>query len=688
MAVTFLTDKDKLKIDQDISKLSGEIDFVNQTLEIVSSNTSTAERLARRFENRDGDEYAGGVWDDDNGYAVISTNAAHTAVYFAGIKVPVVEGESYTIKALVRFDSACTVYALAVGMERQSLYPTVTGYVADSWQEVSYTITANAETAAVKEARIKIQPNTAAAAPVYIKDIRVLNNDEDVLASIVGALRIDRIEADVEQFKATAAEVGGLKKHFPEISGPWIARCKEYAKRIAEASGQTENFLFFTDPHFGGTTDVNENTDFFLRKIAAVYDRTPVSMCVSGGDWLNNYNTKENACWQLGYFDGIMKELFDKYVMVVGNHDTNYQGFDYMESGKDGTYNREEYVKCILSTTAQSNLWNRKYEKSYFSFDGDCTKFYVFDTGIDWYPDMDEYRWEQVDWFANALIADKPERSAVLMHIATASSPMLDAITQIANAYNTRTSITLNDVAYDFTGVSGKIYFVLAGHTHVDSSYAVNGIPVITTINARVDTSDIAFDLVLADYDAKKIHMVRIGSGEVRVISLTTGELISEDNLFDIGTSKADYSMVTYSTMTDMAVYPEQGVLTAPSLSGAGMSLISNTAIENDGSEYTYTATFSNGVNLPQACGFVMRLYDESGGIVSEWENGWGYISAYKAFRTADETTSNGSTETFTQTFTLPENVKTFRVGVQFITPIGGEHGSIVTISDIKLTKA
>lgn len=493
-----------------------------------------------------------------------------------------------------------------------------------------------------------------------------------------------------EQIVANSDAIGELKEHCPEITSQQLSKCKEYAKKIAEASGKTENFLFFTDPHFGGAGDPIAATEPYLRQMAAVYNHTPVSMCVSGGDWLNNSNTKDNACWQLGYFDGIMKDLFDKYIMVVGNHDTNYQGYEYMASGSDGTYDRDEHEKCILSANTQRNLWNRKHENSYFAFDGDCTRFYVFDTGLDWYPDMDEYRWAQVNWFASSLLADDSERNAAFMHIvggsAATTTPMLDAITQIASAYNTRASITLNDITYDFSAVTGKFWYVVAGHEHIDASYAVNEIPVVVTTNALVDTDTISFDLVLADYDANKIHMVRVGSGDVREISLVNGSLITTENLFNIGTTNSDYiSLYSHVTTDALVVNAKEGTLTGPSVNGGARIMLRTAKMENPKMPVRIKATISNEVDLPAVHGVCLRLFDVDGNAVTEWENGWSFVSYYSAFRLANDKSTLPSVYQFDETITLPDNVETFQIGFQFTTPKGGTEGTLVTFSDISV---
>lgn len=513
------------------------------------------------------------------------------------------------------------------------------------------------------------------------------------------------VAENAQRVSALSEEIGKLgNAGGVSLTAAQVDKCKEYATRINSATGKAEAFLFFTDPHFGGSTTPNASTGKYMRQIAAVYNNTPASMCVCGGDWLNNSNTKENACWQLGVFDGQMKALFDRYVMIIGNHDTNYQGKEYMESGLDGTYDRETHEQCILPANVLRNLWHRKQGASYFVEDGDCTKFYIFDTGLDWYPDMDEYKWEQVDWFANDLLSAKPERSAALLHIAGASAsnptPFISNITQIAKAYNTRSSVTLNSKTYNFSGVTGKFHFILGGHTHKDLSYILNDVVVVMTTNTMVAASMVTFDLVLVDYAAEKIHMVRVGSGNSRTISLVDGS-VSEDsgsgdaggettvtNLFDIGTTPADYFTYNGNAVDGITVDATNGALIGEA-KDSGLQLIYRTAmIENDGSQFRFKATTTNDVNLFGFHGFGIKAYDENGNMVTEWDGGWPYYDYWKSFRLFD---ANGVSEKIPietdVTFTLPDNVATFQLGFQFVKPYTSSAGTLVTIKDISLTK-
>ena len=309
--------------------------------------------------------------------------------------------------------------------------------------------------------------------------------------------------------------------------------CEKFSSLFVSTTGRTESLIFFTDPHLCTSLDFKPSFASTLDRIKAVYNSIPVSTCVCGGDWISTGNTKENAVSLLGKIDCAMRSRFKKYINVLGNHDTNYMGYEYGESGG----NRDEAANCILTNKTPSNLWYRNHGRNYFTVDGDCTKFYVFDTGIDdwhyvygignvddWYTQVlgmtvTEYKNEQIDWFAKSLWEDDPERCAFLLHVGSSkyvATSFVNNITSIAKAFNDKTSITYNNITYDFSETTGHLYFALAGHAHVDMQYVANDIPVVLTVDLAAKdapTEEIrpAYDLVLADYGANKLRLVRVG---------------------------------------------------------------------------------------------------------------------------------------------------------------------------------
>lgn len=301
-------------------------------------------------------------------------------------------------------------------------------------------------------------------------------------------------------------------------------------------SEETEQFLYFTDPHITSILNDkklwNEEFEQYLDFINTYAKSTPSTFVMCGGDWLINKDKPSVAKWKLGVIYGGCKR-FDRFYNVVGNHDTNYQGTD--EAGTTERAGR-------LPDQTVNNLFFGGEHKSYYAFDGTHTRFYVFDSWLDNDLPMNAYRWEQIDWFATALASEDRKHSAVSIHIwwpdyrYDTLAPMSEAIEDVIEAYNGRTSVTLNGTTYDFSSCTGHIEFVICGHTHIDKAGSTAGIPVVNVTKMRggyVDAQNPGepdvpsfnrvtptFDLVYADYDNRVLKTVRVGTGDDRTFDL------------------------------------------------------------------------------------------------------------------------------------------------------------------------
>ena len=83
------------------------------------------------------------------------------------------------------------------------------------------------------------------------------------------------------------------------------------------------------------------------------------------------------------------------------------------------------------------------------------------------------------------------------------------------NAFNNRTSITINGITYNFSNCIGTFHFLLCGHLHIDSVETENNIPIIYTRRMDID-SETSLDLCYADFTNAQLHIVRVGLGESR----------------------------------------------------------------------------------------------------------------------------------------------------------------------------
>lgn len=293
----------------------------------------------------------------------------------------------------------------------------------------------------------------------------------------------------------------------------WKNAVQSVSEKLNTTSNNVETFTFFTDPHLMGynnSTDFSENLETFVGTLQKCYNSAPMNFIVGGGDWINNGDSVNNACFKLGYVDGFMNSMFKNYYALLGNHDTNYQG-------------TEE-----LSQTTINNLWFRKQGKAYYKFDGINTKCYCLDSGKDIsYNTMNSYRWEQIDWLGNQLISDNPSNAIILSHIIIDGSdenfgiqPFADNFTKLANAFNNHTTITLNSITYDFTNCTGHIHYCLGGHTHYDYSNTYNNVLCIVTTTFGYGTSIPTFDMIVNDYDNHKAYFTRVGNGNSREFNI------------------------------------------------------------------------------------------------------------------------------------------------------------------------
>ena len=358
---------------------------------------------------------------------------------------------------------------------------------------------------------------------VYFQDstaqhIRFIITDADSIAGTVGSLK------DEYDTKFFASYTHNTPSNIETA-------IEDYAEYFVDGVHTIEPFLFFTDPHIlpgnYAESQYKQNMEKTIGTIQNAYNRTPTSFVLCGGDWLTQDDTMIEAARKLGFVNGIMNSKFNAYYPMLGNHDTNYQGIS--EEGQSTGTGR-------LSQASLNTLWFNKFgHKAYYDFKGDNTRFYVFDSGLDSEQNMDAYRWSQVDWFAKSLLENDDPHSVIAIHIFAQPSAadisagqftddpdvqaLADNITKIAQAYNSRQSITLNSENYDFTSESltGKVSFLIAGHTHFDADLVHNDIPVIITAWA---TWTPTFDLVFVDYDNGKFKTARIGTGSNREIDI------------------------------------------------------------------------------------------------------------------------------------------------------------------------
>lgn len=262
-----------------------------------------------------------------------------------------------------------------------------------------------------------------------------------------------------------------------------------------------ERFLFFSDPHpFTSMDSVEWSRNTQLARMKDHLDVSGSEFILCGGDWLTDHN-KETGIEDLKLAERRMQEMFgDRYYPMVGNHDNN------------------DKVEEIPHETIVDIMFSR-WGKAYYSFMGDATRFYVFDSDSIPHIAMDDYKREQAKWFLESLSVNDDKHIAIAIHMCQImddggpiSSEQAIQLSEIANAYNSRASYD----GYDFRGKTGKVHVILAGHWHADNNYVLNNIPVYIIDDAQEGN----FDMVLMDYETNELRALRVGTGNGRIIKL------------------------------------------------------------------------------------------------------------------------------------------------------------------------
>lgn len=285
-------------------------------------------------------------------------------------------------------------------------------------------------------------------------------------------------------------------------------------------TNDAETFVFFSDPHYllnnGGmtTSRINLLDCEWLRQLKTKADAINAQAVICGGDLINSEQTDAELCYKLGMHHAIARKLFgDKYHLALGNHDTRFDN------------------------TSQSVLDNLLFaeedtQKAYFTVKTPKTKYYFLNTGTDQNGAMTSYRWEQIAWLADKLLADTETNRAISMHIfsndasgdpanfGNGITPMATNVVNLVNAYNSKGTVTLNGITYNFATATGKIRFILCGHTHYDTVYTATGdIPVICIDDATAigTATKLTMYSCLADYENGKLYACRGGATTVEV---------------------------------------------------------------------------------------------------------------------------------------------------------------------------
>lgn len=287
---------------------------------------------------------------------------------------------------------------------------------------------------------------------------------------------------------------------------------------LENGSGDISKFMYFTDPHFFWHDAENREALFhnYMNHLSKTYDRLNLDFCACGGDWFNHDHTKEEAIAGLMCIGGYTRKNFERFYHVIGNHDYNYQ------LHTDGVNGWSPYILTASEIANSLNLKN-----TYYTFKEKSTTYIVLDTGVDWSGNsaITTHVYRQLPWLASELSKVESEHVVLMGHFTftdvtfTNMTGFFNKVMTLAQGFNEKRVTTIEEGTFDFTGCTGRVEFVLTGHTHADNVSVKNGIPIITTRNTQVNNQP-CYDLFNVDYTRRKINIVRVGMGENRTVDI------------------------------------------------------------------------------------------------------------------------------------------------------------------------
>lgn len=321
--------------------------------------------------------------------------------------------------------------------------------------------------------------------------------------------------------------IAEIQLKLDEIPNYWSTALETGAKEIntalCAAGSNKSAFLFYSDAHW------TSNSQMSPMLLKYLYKHTGLTKTIFGGDVVDNEGTDYDVMKYLWEWRKALKDLPNHH-SVVGNHDDG-NATDHLFDVKYvyGYLQAAEETPDVVRDT--TGLWY------YIDDPSEHTRYLYLDTGYQGAIDA------QVTFVTNALLSTPENWHIVAVsHIWYAPDydkyyndgvkpiPIVgvykeaDVFIKLFDNYNNRSGA--------FANGKGKVEFCIGGHCHRDyDGTTSSGIPIILvetdsqhlrselTYTAGT-TKESSVNGIIADYDAKKITVARVGRGKSRTVSL------------------------------------------------------------------------------------------------------------------------------------------------------------------------
>lgn len=343
-------------------------------------------------------------------------------------------------------------------------------------------------------------------------------------------------EQNSDNLMATAATVKDI------IPAYWQSALDEGVEAIntalCEAGYNKSAFLFYSDAHWNYGSRRSPSLLKYLCR------HTGMTKTFFGGDVVNDESYEYDPMEYLWDWRYQLKDLPNHH-SVVGNHD---------DAGATSVQFTEQYVYGYLLAAEETCDIVRGDKGLYYYIDSPAekTRYLCLDTG---FKDLRSLSAEQETFIKEALKSTLAGwHIVVVAHIwyepdydqynvtpipIIGLSNTASAVVAILDSYNNR--------ADEFAECGAWVEFCIGGHVHIDyNGTTPNGIPILLvetdsyhtrsglTCTAGT-TTEASVNGIIADYDAKKIKVVRVGRGASREVEMTWYEISYTNILKEVG---------------------------------------------------------------------------------------------------------------------------------------------------------
>lgn len=352
------------------------------------------------------------------------------------------------------------------------------------------------------------------------------------------------IGAQAELTEADKAEmVEEVQNAMDGIPSYWLTHLTAKIPSIntaMESAGRNKSaFYFYTDAHRISSAN---KTPAILRYL---YRHTSINKTNNGGDFFEPFATGADNLATMRNYMADMRGVSNHH-SVIGNHDEDNEAL---------TSNKQMYGFYFAWEESNDVVWGG-YHYYYIDNKAENTRYIYLDTGKFAVSNA------EMQFVIDALTSVPADwHIVVISHIwydyeISALPDYVLNLLAVFDAYNVRGtgSVTHNGTsfAYDFKDSLGTVEFCIGGHVHADQvHYSTGGIPIIITDTDSLTRKGSAatlgtitegcIDAVVADYDAKKIKLIRLGRGADRTIDIPTygkAEIVNILNVYDIQYNK------------------------------------------------------------------------------------------------------------------------------------------------------